>query len=59
MVTNKNELNELYWNCDTDTVNSHEYSMKGFRKVNGLCVDLRPFFETQKFLTLLTFGKML
>ena len=35
MVTNKNELNELYWNCDTDTVNSHEYSMKGFRKVNS------------------------
>ena len=42
-----------------DTVNGREYSMKGFRKVNSHCVDLRPFFETEKFLTPLAFGKIL
>ena len=42
-----------------DAVNGHEYSMKGFRKVKSHCVDLRPFFETQKFLTTLALGKIL
>ena len=40
-----------------DAVNGREYSMKGFRKVNSHCVDLRPCFETGKFLSPLHFGK--
>ena len=42
-----------------DAVNGREYSMKGSHKVNGDCVNLRPFFETEKFLTPLAFGKIL
>ena len=43
-----------------DVVNGREYSMKGFRKVNShYCVDLRPCFETGKFLSPLDFGKIL
>ena len=42
-----------------DAIDGREYSMKGFRKVNSHCVDLRPFFEAEKFLTSLAFGKIL
>ena len=34
--------NDRYSWRDTDAVNGREYSMKGFRKVNSHCVDLRP-----------------
>ena len=42
-----------------DVVNGREYSMKGFCEVNSHSVDIRPFFETENFLTPLAFGKIL
>ena len=53
-VSNRVTADELS-ECHKTAMNLDE----GFRKLNTHCVDLRPFFETEKFLSPLAFGKTL